>query len=55
MKFFLFIGCKIILFEKYINMLCYNLICLKVVVFIGYFDEYVFLVYGGWVDNEKIG
>lgn len=54
MKFFLFIGCKIILFEKYINMLCYNL-CLNVFVFIGYFDEYVFLVYGGWVDNEKIG
>lgn len=54
LKFYLFIGCKIILFEKYINMLCYNL-CLNVFVFIGYFDEYVFLVYGGWVDNEKIG
>lgn len=56
----------IIEFWNFIYLLVVKLFCLKniliccvlilyVVVFIGYFDEYVFLVYGGWVDNEKIG
>lgn len=54
LKFHLSTGCKIILLEKYTNMLCYNL-CLNVLAFTGHFDEYVPPVHGGWADNEKTG